>query len=117
MAEFIDIVFDGPPGPVCGRFVESEGPNGASIKAGEWIDRGDGLWALRIPDHSADMEAIDQITNILAAPEWSGADFLEWIADEIGKVRPHPGGYSTRKAYAEVFADATGRDVIEEDED
>lgn len=65
----------------------------------------------------ADMTAVDRIANILAAPQWSGADFLEAIADTIGKVRPHPGGYPTRKAYAEVFAKATGRDVIEEDED
>lgn len=46
--EYIDIVFDDPPGPVCGRFVECESPAGRSINAGEWIDRGDGLWALRI---------------------------------------------------------------------
>jgi hypothetical protein len=47
-ADYIDIVFDGPPGPVCGRFVEAESPAGCSVNAGEWIDRGDGLWALRI---------------------------------------------------------------------
>lgn len=45
---FIDIVFDGPPGPESGRFVEVEGPDGAGRKVGEWIDRGDGMWALRI---------------------------------------------------------------------
>ena len=45
---FIDIVFDGPPGPEAGRFVEVENPDGASISVGEWIDRGDGFWALRI---------------------------------------------------------------------
>ena len=44
----INIVFDGPPGPEAGRFVEVETDDGASINAGEWIDRGDGLWALRI---------------------------------------------------------------------
>ena len=31
-----------------GRFVEVENELGASVKAGEWIDRGDGYWALRI---------------------------------------------------------------------
>tara|TARA_R110000822_G_scaffold310554_1_gene444061 strand:- start:45808 stop:46239 length:432 start_codon:yes stop_codon:yes gene_type:complete len=46
--DFIDFVFDGPPGPECGRFVESEDPSGASISAGEWIDRKDGYWALRV---------------------------------------------------------------------
>ena len=44
----IDIVFDGPPAAESGRFVEVENPAGASVKVGEWIDRGDGLWALRI---------------------------------------------------------------------
>lgn len=46
---FIDVVFDGPPGPVSGRFVEAEDATGKSINAGEWIDRGNGLYALRIP--------------------------------------------------------------------
>lgn len=45
---YIDIVFDGPPSHVSGRFVEVENPAGASIRVGEWIDRGDGFWALRI---------------------------------------------------------------------
>lgn len=45
----IDIVFDGPPGPVAGRFVEVEDAEGKSICAGEWIKRSDGYWALRIP--------------------------------------------------------------------
>lgn len=45
---YFDIVFDGPPGPTAGRFVEVENPDGESIRVGTWIDRGDGLWALRI---------------------------------------------------------------------
>jgi len=43
----IDIVFDGPPHATSGRFVETE-QEGASLSVGEWIDRGEGLWALRI---------------------------------------------------------------------
>ena len=50
----IDIVFDGPPGPTAGRFVEVEDASGKSINVGEWIDRGNGLWALRIPDPRRD---------------------------------------------------------------
>ncbi|WP_244110401.1 MULTISPECIES: Lar family restriction alleviation protein [Burkholderia cepacia complex] len=45
---FIDIVFDGPPSRESGRFVEVEDEHGRSFNAGEWIDRGNGLWALRI---------------------------------------------------------------------
>jgi hypothetical protein len=46
---YVDIVFDGPPGHEAGRFVEAESPAGTSVRIGEWIDRGDGCWALRIP--------------------------------------------------------------------
>jgi len=47
--ETICILFDGPPGPEAGRFVEVETPEGKSIKVGEWRDRGDGYWSLDIP--------------------------------------------------------------------
>lgn len=46
----LHVVFDGPPGPVAGRFVECETPDGWSINAGEWHSRDDGLWELRIPN-------------------------------------------------------------------
>ena len=45
---WFDIVFDGPPSHESGRFVEVEDSTGESVKAGDWIDRGNGLWALRI---------------------------------------------------------------------
>lgn len=45
----IDIVFDGPPGPTAGRFVEVEDLSGKSVGVGQWIDRCNGMWALRIP--------------------------------------------------------------------
>lgn len=46
--DYIDIVFDGPPGPEAGRFVEVENAQGASIRVGDWIERPDGYWVLRI---------------------------------------------------------------------
>jgi hypothetical protein len=46
---FFDVVFDGPPSHVSGRFVEVEDEQGRAFNAGEWVDRGNGLWALRIP--------------------------------------------------------------------
>ena len=46
---FIDVVFDGPPGPEAGRFVELENSRGESISPGEWVHRPDGYWALRLP--------------------------------------------------------------------
>jgi hypothetical protein len=55
---FVDIVFDGPPGPESGRFVEVENERGRSVDIGEWIHRPDGLWALRISsDALAKMES------------------------------------------------------------
>lgn len=47
--DHIDIVFDGPPSHESGRFVEVENAAGASINFGEWVERADGFWALRIP--------------------------------------------------------------------
>lgn len=46
--EEIDIVFDGPPGPEGPRFIEVEDANGQSISVGDWVERADGYWALRI---------------------------------------------------------------------
>ena len=46
--KYVDIVFDGPPSHESGRFVEVEDESGASIKFGEWVNRGDGYWALRV---------------------------------------------------------------------
>ena len=42
----VDIVFDGPPGPESGRFIEVE-IGGRGIRLGEWVHRKDGFWALR----------------------------------------------------------------------
>jgi hypothetical protein len=57
---FVDIVFDGPPGPESGRFVEVENEHGRSIDLGDWVHRPDGFWALRIsPDDLAKMSSAD----------------------------------------------------------
>ena len=44
----INVIFDGPPGPEGPRFIEVETDGGRSIRAGEWQERPDGSWALRI---------------------------------------------------------------------
>ncbi len=46
--EAINVIFDGPPGPQCGRFIEVETDDGRGTSAGEWIKRPNGRWALRI---------------------------------------------------------------------
>lgn len=48
-ADFVDVVFDGGPGPDGGRFVECEDPQGRSVFAGRWLKQaGSEFWALRI---------------------------------------------------------------------
>ena len=48
MDKAINIIFDGPPSHISGRFVEVETDDGKSINIGKWVEREDGLWALRI---------------------------------------------------------------------
>ncbi len=48
-SDYVDIVFDGPPESIAGRFVEVEDSQGRGIKFGEWLQRPDGYWVLRIP--------------------------------------------------------------------
>jgi len=45
---YLDIVFDGPPSHEAPRFVEVENEQGCSVRAGEWVEREDGYWVLRI---------------------------------------------------------------------
>lgn len=45
----IDVVFDAPPSPhLGGRFVETEDGRRYSVGCGEWVEREEGLTALRI---------------------------------------------------------------------
>jgi hypothetical protein len=44
----IDIVLDGPPAPEMPGFVEVENGRGKSINCGQWLQRQDGYWVLRI---------------------------------------------------------------------
>ena len=50
--KYIDIVFDGPPANESGRFIEVEDENGHGLSFGEWVERPDGYWALRIRRHT-----------------------------------------------------------------
>jgi len=48
MDQAINIIFDGPPSHESGCFIEVETDDGKGINVGEWIEREDGLWSLRI---------------------------------------------------------------------
>ena len=47
VADYIDIVFDGPPSHDGGRLIEVESPAGIGLAIGQWIQDGE-LWRLRI---------------------------------------------------------------------
>jgi hypothetical protein len=46
---YVDIVFAGPPGPEPPRYVEIEDEYGRSMRYGQWVEREDEVWVLRIP--------------------------------------------------------------------
>ncbi len=46
--DYTDIVFDSPPAHESGRFIEVEDAKGAGVSLGEWVERPDGYWALRL---------------------------------------------------------------------
>jgi hypothetical protein len=65
--EPLDIVFDGPPEALSGRFIEVENMAGASVNIGTWIKRNDGYWALRIPCHYDLMMRVRELEAELSA--------------------------------------------------
>jgi hypothetical protein len=65
MMSKLHIVFDGPPGPTAGRFVEVEDSEGRGINAGEWVERTDGLWELVLD--LVDAEALRELLDDQAA--------------------------------------------------
>ena len=66
--ETLHVVFDGPPGPQSGRFIEVETPDGRGVNAGEWHEREDGYWELRItrPAPKADSALVERIKGPLS---------------------------------------------------
>lgn len=55
----VDIVFSLPPDHRSPRFIEVEDVQGRSVRLGNWVNRGDGTWALRITE--ADFVAAEQL--------------------------------------------------------
>lgn len=97
MSEFIDIVFDGPPGPVAGRFVEVEGSDGASLSVGAWIDRGNGLWALRIERQLAEPKGCPVHDGAMHGGE--AEELRKGVEDII-----HAGNWDQRTARSQLIA-------------
>lgn len=109
--EYIDIVFDGPPSYKSGRFVEVENEKGESVRVGQWIDRGDGFWALRL-DHP--QEIIELKQKVLE----SQAD-SQHVRDGIRKAKDKIKEYTATQCGNEVWdilhdTEITTKGVIEE---
>lgn len=64
--DYIDIVFDGPPGLGAGRFIEVEDPNRKSVRVGKWVNTG-GYWRLRIPRQDKRVAALEAEVKALRA--------------------------------------------------
>jgi len=78
--ETLHVVFDGPPGPQSGRFIEVETPDGRGVNAGEWHEREDGYWELRItrPAPKADGALVGELRDILAVQK----SHCDWTHDK-----------------------------------
>lgn len=64
-------------------------------------------------DSMTDADAMDAIAlGLGTAPEWEGADTLEWIANVVGHVREHPGDADPVE-YHERFQAEYGFDPLE----
>jgi hypothetical protein len=77
----LHIVFDGPPSHDAGRFVEVETPDGKSVNAGEWHERPDGFWELRLTAPSPPTEEAPAMPGVEAYKAenaehgWTGRGF------------------------------------------
>ena len=109
-AEKLHIIFDGPPSHESGRFVEVEDAEGRSIRAGNWHERPDGLWALVIGDDArlaafqAENAVLKEALEIIAARQPADFDPDGWddcCTDNSGDARDY-GSDSAYNACAKV---------------
>lgn len=84
-----DIVFDGPPGPEAGRFVEVESATGKSIRFGEWVHSPDGYWALRIITESDLLKNLGELLRVTEADgsRWVSADAFDELLASFSEGR------------------------------
>lgn len=103
--EFIDIVFDGPPSHESGRFVEVENREGKSIRFGEWIQRPDGYWVIRIrPDDMPSLEfPLDAVIEAVRADQLGRQQF--GFKKYGGAIATNPGNMrdALQHAYEETL--------------
>ncbi len=107
--QYIDIVFDGPPSHESGRFVEVENEQGKSIRFGEWVERKDGYWALRIESidalkaRNAELvTALTEIAEYVAINEMTIAPQLPVAPLEMKKIALAALAIEKEKAHVET---------------
>ena len=93
----IRIIFDGPPGPDGGRFIEVEGESGESINIGEWIECGS-YWHLEIEDYFSTIAALK------AKVEWLKTMSTVEMMCENKNVKHHITEWENRCLKAEAEA-------------
>jgi hypothetical protein len=95
----LNVILDGPPGPEAGRFIEIETDDGRSIRAGEWYQRPDGYWALRLACRAAQVPtgpSLEEVGPLIAwlteaavrsadAGASKNAGMLTWAAQVVGE--------------------------------
>jgi hypothetical protein len=99
----IHVVFDGPPGPVAGRFVETETPEGNGVGVGTWVPRLDGWWALRIVVDAASVHDGKSATPEPAEPG----------PDEVADPHGNPFIYDPADNFGADLSDLHSEDAYE----
>lgn len=105
--KFVDVVFSGPPGPGCCRFVEVENQDGKSISYGRWLQRCDGYWVLRITDSSAPfISALKEERDAWKEKAETNDQECSWQAKEIEGLTVER---DTWRSKAQTFEHECGR--------
>jgi len=98
----IDIVFDGPPEAVSGRFVEVEdAETRVSVNVGEWIHRDDGYWVLRI-NYDAYTGETSALHNAEPFPQWAQYELGTACRHCGEQIRRVPGGNGPKWVHHET---------------
>jgi hypothetical protein len=63
------VVFDRPPSPEAPRFLDVEDDEERLVRFGEWLERDDGAWVLRLPNqlHRARRRRLLQLGHDISA--------------------------------------------------
>lgn len=91
------VIFDGPPGPEAGRFIEVETSSGESVRVGEWTRRSDGLWALGPFVETSHCSALARECERLRNELVDALRLLQWL-HYAGYDADAPGRYANDRA-------------------